>query len=166
MPIKVQTARRAILAIDPGTEQSAVVRWGGTTIHDAQILDNDAMLQYLINADINDALVVEQIASYGMAVGKTTFDTVWWSGRFAQMWESRGGAFEMVPRMPVKMHLCHSARAKDSNVWQALVDRFGEPGKKANPGLLYPLKSHTRAAFALAVYYWDNRDDLKVLLGE
>lgn len=145
-----------ILAIDPGTTESAIVGWDGEVIRDAVILPNDGVLNYLEgHGSWVKKLVIEEIASYGMPVGKTTFETVWWAGRFAQVWHSWGGNFEMVPRLPVKMHLCKSAKAKDSNIWQALIDRFGEPGKKANPGLLYPLKSHMRAAFALAVYYVD-----------
>lgn len=153
---------KTIYAIDPGTTESALVVWDGDKIADAVIAPNEQMLSLVESyAAGKGVLAIEQICSYGMPVGKETFETVFWSGRFAQVWAERGGQFEQVPRLKVKMHLCHSSKAKDSNVWQALVDRFGAPGKKSSPGLLYPLKSHTRAAFALAVYWMDTRAEVQ-----
>ena len=53
------------------------------------------------------------------------------------------------------MALCKNNRAKDKNIRQALIDRFG-PGKaaigtKKAPGPLYGLKSHLWSALAVAV---------------
>jgi len=106
-----------------------------------------------------ERLVIEQIRSYGMAVGAEVFDTCVWTGRFIQAW---GGPHTMVPRIDVKMHLCKSPRAKDTNVRQALIDRFG-PGKdkaigtKKNPGPLYGFKRDMWAALGVAVTYWDTK---------
>lgn len=97
-------------------------------------------------------MVIEQMACYGMAVGKEVFDTVFWSGRFAQAY---GGCHLLKPRGEVKMHLCHSMRAKDANIRQALIDRFGPVGTKNNPGVLYGIKSHLWSALALAVTVHD-----------
>ncbi len=47
------------------------------------------------------------------------------------------------------MALCNTTRAKDSNVWQALVDIYGAPGTKKNPGGTYGVRSHARAAMAV-----------------
>jgi len=91
-----------------------------------------------------------------MAVGAEVFETVFWSGRFAQAWSRR---FERMPRREIKQHLCHSARATDANIRQALIDRFGGTekaiGKKKTPGPLYLLKGHLWAAFAVAITWWD-----------
>src|SRR5699024_5972970 len=103
-----------------------------------------------------ERLVVEMIASDGMPVGREVFETCLWIGRFIQ---AAGGA-ELVYRRDVKLHLCGSARAKDANIRQALIDRFG-PGRekaigiKAQPGPLYGFKRDMWAALAVAVTYAD-----------
>lgn len=99
-------------------------------------------------------LAIEMIASYGMAVGKEVFETCVWIGRFVQSWKPNES--KLIYRRDVKLHHCHSARATDSNVRQALIDRFGQPGKKKDPGLTFPLKGHLWQAFAIATYVIDN----------
>jgi hypothetical protein len=98
------------------------------------------------------------VASYGMAVGATVFETCVWSGRFIERWLS-GRAYRPQPdriyRKEVKMHLCGSMRAKDANVRQALIDRYGGKeaaiGKKANPGPLYGMSGDCWSALAVAI---------------
>lgn len=118
-----------ILAIDPGSEKSAYTLWDGER-SDSWILDNQTLLDIVSNIGppYRYTLVIEQVKSYGMPVGETIFETVFWSGRFAQAYK---GSYDMLPRMDVKMHLCKSPRANDSNIRQALIDRFGEPTHKA-----------------------------------
>lgn len=144
-----------ILAIDPGTEESAYLAFNGSVLATG-ILPNDKLLSRLRD-DGRGMLVIEGIASYGMPVGVETFNTCIWIGRFIEAWQ---GDWRILYRPDVKLHLCKSARAKDSNVWQALVDRFGPGkekavGKKANPGPLYGITSHMRSALAVAVTYHD-----------
>ncbi len=149
-----------VLAIDPGYEQSALVEYEDGKVLERMILPNKEILAILKAqhvAPIGDVLVIEGIASYGMAVGKTIFETVFWSGRFAQAWP---GEFARVYRRDVKMHLCGSMRAKDTNIRQALIDRYGPSkqqaiGLKASPGPLYGFKSDMWAALAVAVTYAD-----------
>jgi hypothetical protein len=62
---------------------------------------------------------------------------------------------QLVYRRDVKLHLCHSPRAKDANVRQALIDRLGPQGTKKNPGPTYGMKSHLWAALAVGVYAMD-----------
>lgn len=150
-----------VLAIDPGPVQSAWVAWDGNEILGCEIKDNDLVIQ-LLNIGLlaprtcyPEILVIEQIKSYGMAVSDSIFDTVFWTGRFVQAWEP--GKWVRVPRMDVKIHLCHQAKAKDANIAQALKDRF-EPGllpKQRPKGLLRNLRKDLWAAFALAVTYLD-----------
>lgn len=61
----------------------------------------------------------------------------------------------MMPRIEVKKHLCHNGAAKDSNIRQALIDRFGPPGVKKEPGILYGVKKDIWAAMAIAVTWFD-----------
>jgi hypothetical protein len=146
-----------ILAIDPGTTDSAFIRWDGKTVYEKGICSNETMLDIIGLCDpLQYHLLVEEIRSYGMAVGIETFTTVWWSGRFVQRWTERCGTFEMIPRGEIKLHHCQSPRAKDPNVRQALLDKYGAPGTKKAPGLTYGISSHVWAAFALATYYTEN----------
>ena len=148
---------RMILAIDPGPEQSAYVWWDGREIIHHIIYPNESFDEPICMVDNRGTLVIEQIKSYGMAVSDSIFDTVFWSGRICQYWEDTVGAFERMPRMDVKMHLCHDSRAKDSNIRQALIDRF-EPhlvGKQRPKGILKGIAKDEWAALALAVTWWD-----------
>ncbi len=151
-----------ILGLDPGTERSALV------VYDRSIVSvltdtNEAILGVTREtrnwpAYRGAILVIEQIESMGMAVGKETFETVFWSGRFAEAWYP--GRHERITRRAVKQHLCNSMRATDANIRQALIDRFGPTtekaiGSKKQPGPLYPIKSHLWAALAVAVTWYD-----------
>jgi len=145
-----------ILAIDPGNEQSAFVLWDGEKILNAAIIKNSELLAGIIgSSEFKDEMVVEMVACMGMAVGKTVFETVFWIGRFYQAF--RGGKNRLY-RKDVKMHLCNSMRAKDSNISQALRDRFGEKPTKTKPNPVYgdfKLKRDEWQAMALAVTWWD-----------
>jgi len=147
-----------ILSIDPGNEVSAY-----TILNERlqpikfDILPNDDLITRLkkIYPDShNEHFAIEMVASYGMAVGKTVFDTVFWIGRFwdaAELFEHK----QLIYRKDVKMNLCHSMKAKDSNVRQALLDRFGEVGTKKNPGWFYGFKKDIWSAYAVGVTYHD-----------
>ncbi len=140
-----------IFAIDPGLEQSGWVKYEQGKIVNCGILDNETLLAK-VNRSYADHLAIEMVASYGMPVGKEVFRTVWWSGRFAQAWiNSRDKPPIEVYRNEVKLQLCNSARAKDSNIRQALIDLIGPQGTKKNPGPTYGVKSHAWAALGVAV---------------
>lgn len=148
-----------ILAIDPGTTESAYVLWDGMKVHNAEIVPNTFM-NMAVNRSAKlgnvDTLVIEQIASMGMAVGKEVFETCVWTGRFMQSWlGERENGCRRIPRNEIKVHLCGSARAKDANIRQALIDRFGKAGTKKNPGPLFGVKSHIWSALAVAVVQYD-----------
>ena len=144
-----------VVGLDPGTERSALVVWNGVEIYAHAIVSNDVMLAEYIAGGLKlaDILAIEKIESFGMAVGQETFRTVFWSGRFAQAWTPK--RFVEVTRREVKLHICGHARATDSNIRQALIDRFGPPGVKKQPGVLYGLKGHEYAALAVAVTHHD-----------
>jgi hypothetical protein len=106
-----------ILAIDPGPEVSAVVAWNGAMPTEMRIAPNAEIVKGLSSLGSAKArfLVIEKVASYGMAVGESVFETVFWSGRFAQAFISTGRKVGRIPRLDVKLHLCHDTRAKDKN---------------------------------------------------
>ena len=147
-----------ILAIDPGPAQSGVVEWefqSGVT--SAAELPNESVRSKLLS--YRDEVAIEMVACYGMAVGKDVFETCLWIGRFIEIVP----AARLVFRRDVKLYLCQSARAKDANIRQALIDRFGPVGTKKNPGALYGIKGHLWAALAVAVYASENVSPLSVL---
>ena len=144
-----------ILALDPGTTETAFVLWDGRRIIDADHLPNTEIRQILIGREY-DEVACEMIASYGMAVGKEVFMTCVWIGRFTEVARVEP---RLCYRRDVKLHLCHSPRAKDGNVRQALIDRLGPQGTKKSPGPTYGMKSHLWAALAVAVYAFDTKEN-------
>jgi len=152
----------SILAIDPGNAESAWV-----------LIDPDTLKPIAFGKEANGFLrtklwceeltipythvehaAIEMVASYGMAVGAEVFDTVLWSGRFAEV--AHRVPVVMLPRRAVKLALCGDSRAKDANIRQALIDRFGGPaavGRKASPGPLYGISRDVWSALAIAVTY-------------
>jgi hypothetical protein len=144
----------SVLAIDPGSAQSAWLRFDDARPQGFGITANDTLVRALRTGGLPDVVVIEKIESYGMAVGAEVFDTVWWAGRFAEA-ASRVPVV-MLPRRAVKLALCGDSRAKDANIRQALLDRFGGSaavGRKAAPGPLYGISRDVWSALAIAVTY-------------
>lgn len=137
-----------ILAIDPGTTHSAFVQYRGGEILDHGWIPNAEMRQVLIGREY-DRCAIEMIASYGMAVGSSTFMTCLWIGRFTEVARVEP---VLCYRKDIKLFLCGTMRAKDGNIRQALLDLVGPQGTKAKPGTTYGIKSHSWAALAVAVF--------------
>jgi hypothetical protein len=161
------SAPHFILAIDPGTTESQFVVWDriAEKVFEHGFQRNDVLLANLGPlCDYTHATVIEGVASYGMAVGKEVFETCIWIGRYYQRCTDLGKEPTLLYRLAVKSHLCHSAKAKDANIRQALIDRYGHPGTKKAPGKLYGISSHAWAALALAVTFSEttiNHTELK-----
>jgi hypothetical protein len=160
-----------ILAIDPGTTRSAWVEYDPESrcILERGILDNPGLLVRLrvvgryVAPPVYGVAVIEQVASYGMAVGAEVFETVRWAGRFEEALYPT--PVVLLPRMAVKMHLCGNSRAKDANIRRALLDKFGGPsfdpkvavGTKKAPGPLYGIHADLWSALAIAVTFAETR---------
>jgi len=146
------------LGLDPGPVTSALALYDrGVGLCSHYRVENSWLLEFLrvYDAAPDDVLVIEQIASYGMPVGAEVFATCVVSGRFYQEWTRRGLAGEWLTRNAVKMHLCGQPRAKDANVRQALVDRFGGPAALKKGGPLYKVAGDSWSALAVAVTWAD-----------
>jgi hypothetical protein len=153
-----------ILAIDPGPTESAFVFFDRTPNPFGSAWKEERFGKhpngYVLDmlktkgkyGQHDDRLAIEMIASYGMPVGREVFETCVWIGRFVEAWDR---PYEFVYRKDVKLHLCGQARAKDANIRQALIDRFGPIGTKKQPGVLYGVKSDIWSALAVAVTYAD-----------
>lgn len=144
-----------LLAIDPGPVKSAYVARSAGVIKNFGIVDNADLLHVVRDASFwMNLLVIEQIASYGMAVGQTVFETCYWSGRFAEKWLQSGieeNTVVRIPRKEICVHLCGSARAKDANIRQACIDRVGPAGTKREPGPTYGIAKDCWAALAVSL---------------
>lgn len=141
-----------LVAIDPGTTHSGwVVMQDGQPV-DHGIADNHDVLD-MLRGFSTAQVAIEMIASYGMAVGSEVFDTCVWIGRMSQA--AGVDRVRLVFRREVKSHLCGSVKAKDPNVRQALIDRWGGKaaaiGTSKQRGPLYGVKSHAWAALGVAV---------------
>ena len=147
-----------ILAIDPGNIESAYCILNEQTykpLYFAKV-ENEYLISWLrMHDNLFDRLVIEMVASYGMPVGKEVFDTCVWIGRFVQAVDEIGKAHDYIYRKEEKINLCNSMRAKDSNIRQALIDRFGVVGTKKNQGWFYGFKSDIWASYAVGVTYLD-----------
>ena len=150
-----------LLAIDPGPEQSAALTYDTDKAQPIAWMKcaNDVVRNLITSADDVDHLAIEGLASYGMPVGAEVFETAYWIGGFIERWLF-GRPYSPRPRLiyrkDVKLHICGNTRAKDANVRQALIDRYG-PGKeravglKKSPGPLYGLTSDCWSALAVAI---------------
>jgi hypothetical protein len=108
---------------------------------------NEVVLERVLRM-IGPEVVIEKICSYGMAVGEEVFETVYWSGRFAQ---AAGGNVGRLPRLKVKLQLCRDSKAKDANIRQALIDRFGGSAAIKKGGPLHKVSGDVWAALGVAV---------------
>ena len=145
-----------VIGLDPGTTQSAIAYLYPDGRVETSTLHNDLMLGHLNRAGLthgdNGVLVVEQIAAMGMAVGGEVFETCFYSGRFVECW---GRQWFRLKRVPIKVHLCGAANAKDANVRRALIDRFGGDASTKKGGALYRVKGDEWSALAVACVWSD-----------
>lgn len=145
-----------LLALDPGTTRSAWIALDGRTLRPLGfgIEPNEGVVERLrAGREAFDLVVIEKVESFGMAVGAEVFETVFWSGRFAE-------AVAPVPvmllgRRAVKLAIRGDPRAKDPNIRQALIDRYGGKeraiGTKHAPGPLHGIARDAWAALAVGL---------------
>lgn len=148
-----------VLAVDPGYRVSAFVLYDGKVILSHGIEDNAQLLEDLAGSQHQAVLVLEemQLFASSFGVGREVFDSVFWSGRFAQAWHPR--AFERLLRSKVRGHL-GASKGGDSAVRASLIDRFGPYketaiGTKSEKGPLYGIRKDEWSALAIAVTWLD-----------
>ena len=151
------------LAIDPGDVESGYCLMEGYKPLQFEKAQNEDILDWIgAHGESLDVVAIEMVASYGMAVGKNVFDTCVWVGRFWQKAiESGSPRIELIYRMDEKMMICHDSRAKDTNIRQALIDRFAEfdkkngKGTKQKPDWFYGFSKDVWMAYAVGVTFID-----------
>lgn len=155
------------IGIDPGTRQSAICVFSEKGILHCSMFDNEITCGKVIELCDRydpDKVFVEDIVSYGMPVGRDTFETVKYIGMLmVRLWDNRI-EHELVERPVIKEHHCLNRLAKDKNVTAALVDRFdpmrefGKYGKgtKKKQGPFYGFSGYDMwSSCAIAVYGYD-----------
>ena len=159
---------KIIFAIDAGNTQSgyAIITmpdfelWAFGKIDNADLLEMLELGHYEEECDI---FAFEMVASYGMPVGKDVFETCVSIGQFehAARYSAKHSEFnpkfKYIYRKDEKMTLCNSMKAKDSNIRQALINRYAKhdfkngKGTKKNPDTFYGVSNDVWAAIAVGV---------------
>lgn len=153
-----------ILAIDAGNTYSgaAIVELPEFRLVWFGKLPNEEIYDVVKNFHI-DEVALEMVACYGMPVGKDVFETCVWIGRFIE--QLKGHKISYVYRKDEKMCLCGSLKAKDSNIRQALINRYAKhdfktgKGTKKNPDVFYGVANDVWSAIAVAVTHYEMKAD-------
>ena len=166
------------VGIDPGTSKSGLVCFDTESrrVTYSAELDNEDLLLSLrgggsLDVDTWDCLFIENIESMGIAVGKSTFQTCIWIGRFLEAFAVlTGQESRLVSRGDEKTVLCGASTYRnpetgkrkavgDSEIRRALIERFPatgvgsvpQVGNKKQPGPLYGVSGHCWQALAVVV---------------
>lgn len=153
-----------IIAIDPGNKQSAMVIIDADTLRplEMHLMPNEDLQMYIkcLRCDETDRAAIEMLQSYGMPIGRDVLDTAVWIGRFFETLK-RKMYYEpdYVYRKDEKTHICQDSRAKDTNIRQALINRFCThdfkfgKGTKDDPDWFTGFRKDMWAAYAVGLTY-------------
>ncbi len=150
-----------VFAIDPGNIKSAWVVLDGREILHARDEPNECMFAHL-REFAECPVVIEKVISYGKPVGDEVFETVYWSGRFAEF----AGVHRVhrLDRKAIKQAVMGTQQGTDKDVRRALISRFTSDrnlatmersaiGTRGAPGVLYGIVGDMWAALAVAEAY-------------
>lgn len=140
-----------ILGIDPGPNTHGIVEYF-VEAGFARAADSKADWSTVIAAiDSRPSVVaIEAIEAMYAHVGKETVRTIRNIGRLEQYAEDEGIECVTLSPQDVKRIVCGTAAAKDPAVRQALLDKIGPQGRKAEPGPTYGVSGHAWRALAVA----------------
>ena len=161
-----------IISYDPGNEYTAYCLIDAKTRKPIEFgkVKNQEALDYLYHRfgelpEIElDAVIIEMVASYGMAVGASVFQTCVMIGRLTEAASVTGIPVDYIYRIEEKTTICHDSKAKDANIRQALIDRFAQhdkkngKGTKKNPDWFYGFAKDEWAAYAVGTTWLDKRE--------
>ena len=154
-----------ILSIDAGTIESGYCLSEGYKPLRFGKISNEDLLQ-IVKKEEYDVLVYEAFQSYGMPVGQTTIDSITWNGRYIQSALDREKRVEHIFRREEKLCLCGTMKAKDTNIRQALIDRFAQfdfkngKGTKKRKDYFYGFSKDSWTAMAITVCFLDKEKGL------
>lgn len=158
-----------ILALDPGDTYTgyALIEMPEFKLTEFGKVENKDLIYDLTEkVSLCDVCAIEMIASYGMPVGKSVFDTCVWIGRF---WQRIAGAcpvpVDFIYRKDEKISICGSMKAKDANIRQELINRYARhdfktgKGTKADPDTFYGVAADAWQAIAVGVTWYEKFAD-------
>lgn len=155
-----------ILSIDVGTTETGYCLIDKETYMPIMFgkIINEELLK-IVKEEEYDELVYEEFQSYGMPIGISTITSITWNGRYIQSALDRNKKVGFVYRKEEKINLCGSMKAKDSNIRQALIDRFAQfdfkngKGTKSNKDFFYGFSKDVWAAYAVGVTWLDKQKE-------
>jgi hypothetical protein len=149
-----------ILSLDPGSTQSAycVLDDNLKTIRSGKCdnrIAQEMMIKYTRMFDIRHC-AIEGVQGYGMAVGKTVFETCEWIGIYLETARLlKIPNIKKIYRKEEKKNLCKSIKVKDSDIRQALIVRFIGEKVIENGDWFNGFKYDVWQAYAVGVTYYD-----------
>jgi len=149
-----------ILAIDPGTTQSAYILWNTEkqTVLSCGLMDNNPFVKKYISfvqCKMADLIAVEMIQNYGFQMGRSTIETIMFVGELKAFWDANHydvTEFKLYGRPTIKGHF--NAK-KDAMIRASLRMRYGEHEFKKG-GKFYGVKKDIWSAMAIAVALTEN----------
>jgi len=146
-----------ILGIDPGTTETA---YALICLEKKEILSTNKSSNEHIRMHLpelvrrTEYIAIEMVANYGMCAGASLFHTCIAIGRFIEIINKSTEIEPMlIFRKSVVTEICGRPTANDKNVRQAMIDYYGEQGRKATPGPTYGISNDMWAALAVATAY-------------
>lgn len=160
-----------VFAIDPGNEQSAysIMDDQYNLIEFAKLPNRECMavlLKRLNETNKPTNVVIERMLNYSTQVGRTTFETCEWIGRFSQEAEKYSDV-SYLNRKDEKMYMCGTMNANDTSIRHALIDRFAKhdfrtgKGTAKNKDYFYGVKADCWSAICIAVTFLDMQKEKK-----
>lgn len=163
-----------LLAVDPGTNKSAYCMMTESCMPiSAGDVDNDTVLR-LVEEGEYDRMAIECMESRaGAMIGKSTYETCIWIGRFMQVAMQRGKPVAKVYRSEEKSLLIPSKKNKlpplpegigattDAKIRASLIAKYAKHDKKNGKGtrhdkdVFYGFQGDMWAAFAVGVVHLD-----------
>lgn len=157
-----------IAGLDPGTGESGFVV---IETEPFAILLHTIELNHKLISEVRpemtrcDAFGCEWMEEQGIRLNDDTTETVLWAG--AMIWEwGWWDRVELVRPRAIKKHLYGANTGNDSRKRQSLIERFGDPGTKRQPGPLYGIKGHEWSALAVAVVVAERHLGRRLSCGE
>lgn len=140
-----------IYGIDPGPQESSYVRIDGERPVEWGTVRNVALLEVSQDWTRNSVVAIEQYTPWS-TLSHPVMHTLHWIGRFEQAW-FRHFSVKLIQRDVIKRHLLGKNSGNDSKIRQEMIVRYGEPGTKKSPGILYGITGDQWQALAVAVVY-------------